>query len=192
MDGLPARALTLLAERGASELARSVRSELVRAPWQRGIESARALRRAVGLGNEPISQARLAELLGLRAGELEEGPAGFDPALGLAVVERDLVRLHLRKRHPHARRFEVARCIGDMIGHASSGAWRPISDALTVRQKMQRAFAAEFLCPIEGLRAAYGDDAGEDAVLDARDRFLVSEQVIELQRRSHAASTDAA
>jgi Zn-dependent peptidase ImmA (M78 family) len=146
----------------------------------------------VGLGNEPISQDRLAELLGLRASELEEGPLGLDPALGLAIVEGDLVLLHLRKRHPHARRFEVARCIGDMIGHASSGAWRPISDALTVRQKMQRAFAAEFLCPIEGLRAAYGDDAGEDAVLDARDRFLVSEQVIELQRRNHAASTDAA
>lgn len=191
--GLRAQAPANLAKQGAAALpSRSARAEATRAPWHRGIEAARALRRAIGLGNEPISQVRLAELVGLRASELEDGSSGFDPALGLAIVEDDAVRLHLRTRHAHARRFELARCLGDLMGAASGEPWRPISDAITVRQKMQRAFAAEFLCPIEGLRARYGDDTSEDAVLDARDRFLVSEQVIEVQRRNHAASTDAA
>jgi Zn-dependent peptidase ImmA (M78 family) len=48
---------------------------------------------------------------------------------------------------------------------------------------MQRAFAAEFLCPIEALRAFLDDDVSNEAIEDAGEHFSVSPLAV----RSHLA-----
>jgi Zn-dependent peptidase ImmA (M78 family) len=64
----------------------------------------------------------------------------------------------------------------------SEDAWLPSTDTKTVRQKVQRAFAAEFLCPIDHLMTFLGDTGITEAALDdAADYFGVSPLAV----RSH-------
>ncbi len=57
--------------------------------------------------------------------------------------------------------------------------WLPVTDAKTARQKMQRAFAIEFLCPIQSLTAFLGDDFSSDATEEAAEHFGVSHTAVE-------------
>ena len=57
---------------------------------------------------------------------------------------------------------------------------------------MQRAFAAEFLCPINALQAFLDDDLSEERIEEAADYFGVSALTAKNQLASHdinAAST---
>jgi hypothetical protein len=63
--------------------------------------------------------------------------------------------------------------IADALQHREDP-WLPATDAATGRQKLQRAFAAEFLCPIAGLARIVGDDTSEDAIEEAAGRYGVS------------------
>ena len=57
---------------------------------------------------------------------------------------------------------------------------RPATNAATYRQKMQRAFAAELLCPIESLLGSL-DDLSYEAQQQAAERFKVSPLAVESQ-----------
>lgn len=52
------------------------------------------------------------------------------------------------------------------------------SELTTAQQKRQRAFAAEFLCPVESLTGFLAEDFSENAIEDASDYFGVSEQTV--------------
>ena len=85
-----------------------------------------------------------------------------------------------RKRHPVGKRFEFARFLADYVSRAGdSGAWLASTDLATSRQKFQRAFAAEFLCPISSLIGFLGGNFTEPAIEDAASYFGVSEQTVE-------------
>ncbi len=150
-------------------------------PWQRGVRLARALRAGLGLGDGPLPNARLSELLAVRETDLARPPAsGFAFAVGFRDPARfERVRWCARSRHPKGRRFELARLLGEalMAGHADTGL--PATDRGTARQKAQRAFAQELLCP----EAALGKQLPlprptEDDVADVAERYDVSEQVV--------------
>src|SRR5207244_5776839 len=74
--------------------------------------------------------------------------------MGLAVRtgNGEELKLLFRKRNRPARRFEAARFIADYLSAEPRDRWLPLTDAATARQKLQRAFAAEFLGPIGSLR----------------------------------------
>ena len=57
--------------------------------------------------------------------------------------------------------------------------WLPATDAKTARQKLQRAFAIEFLCPIQSLTEFLGDDFSSDATEEAAEHFGVSHTAVE-------------
>jgi len=57
--------------------------------------------------------------------------------------------------------------------------WLVTADLSTARQKFQRAFAAEFLCPIRSLIGFLDDDFSESAIEDAASHFSVSERTVE-------------
>jgi hypothetical protein len=86
----------------------------------------------------------------------------------------------LHAKHPIAKRFELARFIGDYIltGH-TNGEWLTSTDLSTSRQKYQKAFAAEFLCPIAALREFLQEDYSESAIEDAVDHFQVSQMTVD-------------
>lgn len=150
-------------------------------PHERGYAAAAQLRGAIGLAEHaPVPTKTLAELMGLTTESFE----GFDgdPAapISLALREDDQDRFLLRRRHQRGRRFEAGRLIGDVLSHAGER-WHAAADTTTARQKMQRAFAAEFLAPVSALKAALDGDLSEDAIEDAATRFEVGELLIRSQ-----------
>ena len=155
------------------------------APWQRGTLLAHSLRQSLRLGIEPLDDQTLAGLLQIRADHFNELSHSSAP-LGLAIRSGEDGRLKLlfRKRNRLARRFEGARFIADYLAAEQRDRWLPITDAATARQKLQRAFAAEFLCPIESLRKYLGNEFLPEAFEEAAEHFGISEMAI----KSHLAN----
>lgn len=153
-------------------------------PWRQAKEDARVLRRSVDAGDGAVSNGMLADLLGLRRNFAEAVPL---PATILGPKDGKGVKLATGKRHPIARRFEMARLIG---GYADAivrdgNSWMVATDSATARQKCQHAFAAEFLCPIENLTEYLEEDVSDSAIEDAAIEFEVSEQTVKAQLMSN-------
>jgi len=119
------------------------------AAWKRGVAAARALREQEGLGSAPISNDRLCQLVGVGKATIDpkakRGPLtfAFDEAQARASVV-------MRSGYETGRRFDLARLLGDRIA-ADMGILKPATRTYTYRQKLQRAFAGEFLCPFDQL-----------------------------------------
>ena len=61
----------------------------------------------------------------------------------------------------------------------------PATRTYTYRQKLQRAFAGEFLCPFEALANMLHGDFSVEAMEDAADHFNVSERTIRTHLANH-------
>ena len=159
----------------------------VAAPYERGRLLARDLRRALGFTSDPVSDAKLSELFGLTERRFENAPATGAP-FGIAIREgrADRARLFFRRRNRPGRRFEAARFIADHLVTPPDEPWLPSTDAKTARQKLQRAFAAEFLAPIDALLGFLDDDFSDEAVEDAGAEFGISSLAV----RSHLVNND--
>ena len=156
-------------------------------PWQRGRRLATSVRESLGLGSRPLDDKTLADLLQISSDHFNAEAQWTNPApLGLAVRTGDSGELKLlfRKRNRPARRFEAARFIADHLC-TRSDRWLPITDSATARQKVQRAFAAEFLCPIESLREYLGNEFLPEAFEDAAEHFGISEMAVKSHLANH-------
>ena len=157
-------------------------------PWERGRKLARLARSTLSLGSGPLSDNHFSDLLGMPSTVLSKanGTSGELP-LGLAVRgERQGDFKLVFRRHVHAgRRFEAARFLGDSLTAPVEDKWLPSTDAKTVRQKIQRAFAAEFLCPIEALIAFLDGDYSPEASDEAGEHFAVSPIAVRSQLANH-------
>lgn len=155
-------------------------------PWEKGKALAHEIRHRWGLrGAVPIGA--LAKSLGVRS-ELLEGHSGSRArpiGLGVRNGEPGHVKLLFRGRRPTAVRFEAARLLAAHLTTPVTESWLPVTDAVTSRQKLQRAFAAEFLCPIEPLQEVLDGDFSEVSMEMAADHFGVSEHTVEYQLRNH-------
>ena len=151
-------------------------------PWRQGVELARAARHKWQVGDDELDDGQLAEICGVQRDWIREGAdaAGPMPA-GLRHASRiDALNVSLQKRHPNARRFALARIIGDHIMAPSTERLLPITNSRTQRQRFQRAFATEFLCPIESLKEFVENRGPDDDLLDdASLRYQVPPMQIE-------------
>jgi Zn-dependent peptidase ImmA (M78 family) len=93
-------------------------------------------------------------------------------------------RIVLASRNLPGRRFAAARIVGDAI-IARADQWRFATNYSSARQKVQRAFAAEFLVPIEDLDTHLNGSYDEDSIEGAAEFFGVSPMMIS----SHLANT---
>jgi hypothetical protein len=145
------------------------------------------MRKAYDFGSRPITDEELAGMLAIPPNAFQKAPvAGARLPLGLAIRNGrggDL-KLLFRKRNRPALRFEATRMMGDQISTPVQERWLPVTDTGTARQKTQRAFAAEFLCPISALDEYLQHDFSEEAVEDAGEYFGVSAWAV----RSHLAN----
>ena len=94
-------------------------------------------------------------------------------------------RVVLRSKWRTGRRFEVARLLGDSVLVDTRDPLRPATGASTYRQKMQRAFAAGFLCPVGSLIDVLEDDFSDDARDAAAERFGVSPLTVTAMLANH-------
>jgi hypothetical protein len=151
--------------------------------WSLGYRRARAMRRVLDLrpGDRFPSFKHFARKLGASDGY--ELAASVDGIRALRSDHNDEVRIHIRNHGnsseafiPHL--FTFARAVGDATcfpEHSKA----PINDLHSAsRQAAGRAFAAEFLAPIDEIEAMHED--GHDLVSIA-DEFVVSTAVIEHQ-----------
>ena len=153
--------------------------------WRAGVRMAQELREREGLDGQPISNARLAAFAGTTAGAVLQRDRR---SAGLSFVldgEGGGARVALRSKWTTGRRFDLARLVGDRMFGAATGStaeplW-PATDAFSYRQKMQRAFAAELLCPFAAVdEMTRSDDSGERQ-RDVAERFNVSELTVRTQ-----------
>ena len=152
--------------------------------WLRGYEAARALRDQHGLGDGPLPDQKLGDLCAVSPDVL--APADHPPlAFGLDDAAHGSGRIVLRSNYPTGRRFELARLLGDRIASSLDEPLVPVSGAYTYRQKLQRAFAAELLCPFDALDASLNGDYSEPVQEDAARQFDVSELVVRTQLVNH-------
>ena len=164
-----------------------------RDPWTAGYDCARRLRRHLDLDGEPLpTMERLASALEEDRAAVERvttKPVGLGdwPKLVDAVVTRneaELPAFAFRRRSEESRRFHFCRALAEVVFSPGSDTF--LTRAHSERQQRNRAFAAEFLAPSEGLRSRVsGSVADSDDIDELATEFGVSSLVIEHQVRNH-------
>ena len=151
-------------------------------PWRRGATAAKIARKRWGL-NGSIDTATLSELFSVPAVKLSEPDSDVPSRLSVGLRRDDSpgqFGFLSNRRHPHARRFAFVRLVADNLTSPDSDRLLPATDSRTVRQKFQRAFAQEFLCPIDELKARFGQDAPTgDAIDEVAEDYAVSPRLVE-------------
>lgn len=134
--------------------------------WLLGARAARLVREKLGRPESMISNSLLSEMAAVDSDVLRSRPGDASFAFAFNEDARR-GRVVLRGRRPTARRFEIARLIGDQILTPGQARLYPATRSHTYRQKMQRSFAAELLSPFNALddylRGDYSDERQEDA-----------------------------
>ena len=151
--------------------------------WRRGQHLAQQARLSLGLREDSLSDQILCDLMGLRSQAVQGVQMDSRPLVGIAIREGNSggLKFLLRKRNTSGRRFELARLYGDYLMAEESDRWLLETDAKTARQKAQRAFAAEFLCPINALKNDLSGDFSQEAIDEVAGRFGVGSKAVETQ-----------
>jgi hypothetical protein len=147
--------------------------------WQLGEALAGRARHLWHVGDGPLTNRHLAEIADapidfLTKDQGQDIGSGMD---GIGCREpRDGAgfRAIIRSPHPTNRRFQLARLLADDIVLGNRESVLPVTRARTARQKLQRAFAAELLCPFEELRAMLPSRPDDDDMEHAARHFDVS------------------
>ena len=167
-------------------------------PWKYGYQRAGELRQALNIA--PSQAAFCLDLLApgldafVESHHVEQATESFSKLdlLGDASAQ-DVLRISMKKQRRDSRRFAIARAIGDFLAMANNDVFvitannsSSSSEAMTTRQRFNRAFAAELLAPAEALaqHVASDDFISEDQVADLTDKFQVSDKVIRRQLRN--------
>lgn len=152
-------------------------------PWRRGRNLARKVRAWMGLESDLLDNRQLYELLGLSEKQALNAPTHSHPPLGMSIRHNKKSKILLSKHHTYDqnRRFELSRHLADHLIADKNDVWLPVARTKTARQKIQRAFAAELLCPIQALEAYLDGNFSMDAVEDASEHFGVSYRAAQTQ-----------
>lgn len=151
-------------------------------PWRRGVDLARVARREWQAGDGGLDDKQLAEICGVQRKWIRErGDVTGPMSAGIRDSSQSSeLMVSLQRRHPTSRRFALARIIGDHVMAKDSERLLPITKSHTPRQQFQRAFATEFLCPVESLKDFVGSRSPDaDLVVEAASRYQVSTMLIE-------------
>jgi len=149
------------------------------AAWERGWKLARNVRSVLGIANGKLLDESLCDILGIPLKSLsDDSREGFSTPIGAVIrnekEHQESFILRKSSRNRCGRRFELTRFLCECVSANPEDAWLVSTDAKTTRQKIQRAFAAEFLCPIKDVVEYLGSDFSDDAIDDAAYHFMVS------------------
>ena len=156
------------------------------AAWRVGVRAARALRTQERMDGEPICDTRLADFAGTTVGAISDTNRCSERISFLLHQESENIRLSLRSKWETGRRFDLARLIGDrLLRHRAclpAERLHPATRARSsYRQKMQRAFAAELLCPFASMDDMLRGDYSEESQSAVAEHFNVSPWTIGTQ-----------
>jgi len=153
--------------------------------WRVGESAALSLRDQLDLNGEQVSDRKLSELAGTTTDVISDTHRRSDAMSFLFDRQGDSARVVLRSKWETGRRFELARLLGDrVVGSKMSYAGEcllPATRTYSYRQKVQRAFAAEFLGPFAEVDEMLNGDYSEEAQNDVAEYFRVSPMTIRTQ-----------
>jgi hypothetical protein len=157
-------------------------------PWEAGRRQAHAVRAALGISDPVVTNEALLNLFHIEDVRAFNSPSSPQPVRPFGVAIRDgrgnALKLLFRRPSRTSRRFETARFLSESVFAGQDDLWLPATDAATARQKVQRAFAAEFLVPIVALDNFMSGDYSPTSMEGAAEYFDVSPLAI----RSHLAN----
>lgn len=144
-------------------------------PWQRGYQLAGKLRKFWNLPKGKLGNEKFSECVSLSSEAITRSEPGAHPiALGKRIGHEKISFL-LGKDRVEQRRFMLARLIGDAISNDPSESLLPCTDVSTARQKFQRAFAQELLCPYSDVLDYLGTESPDEEQKEAAaEHFEVS------------------
>jgi len=155
-------------------------------PWELAGIVARETRSEWGFEpDEPISTQAFANAIEVAPSLLEgTNSIASNPSMSVGFrsgTSTESISIILDRKPITSRRFALARVIGDNFYSQEEDNILPATAAKTVRQKFQRAFAQEFLCPFGSLEAVIGEHRqDEDAIEDAAAMFGVSPLLVKM------------
>ena len=162
-----------------------------RPPWDLGYELARRARSEFGLDGQPIASTEsLAHALGQDFGALRRATKPLECLSSLELVDgvvtqgtSGTVALGFGERGEAGMRFLLCRALSEVIYSRGDAL---LTKGATARQRLNRAFAAEFLAPSRSLakRIVHPTVDGEQ-VDDLAEEFGVSTRVIQHQLENH-------
>src|ERR1700676_306115 len=161
-------------------------------PWQRAAAAARMARGLWNMDGRPVPNAELAGLVGANT-TLITGEATYRVPMGAArrvSGDGEAWNAVLRSQQETGRRFELCRLIADGLLAPDDERLLPVTRAKTSRQKFQRSFAQELLCPFDALMERLGGPSREnppedDDIDETAQYFNVSTRVIESTLANH-------
>lgn len=157
----------------------SLVSDAATQPWHHlGGRLAHTLRDTERLGEGAITDTNLADVTGIRR-SLLQGPKESDWQSPISFIWARHVSFRTPSRIE--RRFDTARLLGDMLCWTGDEPLRLATSTQTFRQKVQRAFAEELLCPTESLVDMVGTNPSEPQRHQAADEFAVPPGLVDTQ-----------
>lgn len=151
-------------------------------PWEQGYALARLLRCDLGCGDRRFDFASPGQPV-LHHQEMAMPSSRMQ---GLVAAGAPTCAIMSRRRGNTAKRFLLARALGDYMGRSEAGLGI-LTSMDTARQARSRAFAAELLAPAKSLQTRLADrGVQEDVISDLGQEFDVSTKVIKHQIRNHS------
>lgn len=156
-------------------------------PWEKGQDAANTARQHLGIDRGPLNNRNLSELLETTVQFLESNQADRRLPIGLGEqTDTGRTRVALGKTRKDSRRFMAARLLADGIYAGETGNWLPCTDTATARQKFQRAFAQEFLCPYNDLIEWMDTTSPDEETMEAAaEHFEVSPLLVNTVMVNH-------
>ncbi len=145
-------------------------------PWQNAASLAAQAREAWGLGKRPIRNKLFADLLNTSTAIFSDRKQPKTrTAFAVRKRKNGAMNVYLQSPHPAGKRFSLARLIGDHLYFGEEEKLLPATRTRTSRQKFQRAFAQELLCPYDALlEKIQTERPGDDDIEEAAKYFHVS------------------
>ena len=156
-------------------------------PWRKGALLAEFARNYWGLGKKPIGNHKLAGLLSTTAAVFSSESTSETPMpLGIRAGTNGKLDIYFDSPRSTTRRFAASRLLGDSLYFSNHERLLPATHAKTSRQKFQRSFAQEFLCPIDALLEKLGTtQPNEDDISEAAAHFHVSPLMVRTTLVNH-------
>jgi len=150
-------------------------------PWEYGRLIARNLRQYLGKMLKKIDSSTLYDILGLSKEKIKNFIPHNATFSISSCTDKDM-KINIKKESSYfytvGLRFQLARLIGAYLSAEPNEQWLPVTPCKTWKQKVQRAFATEFLSPISEVREMVGGIPTEQSIRKAAKHFLVSPQTI--------------
>ncbi|MEW6262723.1 MAG: hypothetical protein AB1641_06555 [Thermodesulfobacteriota bacterium] len=153
-------------------------------PWRAADQAALMAREAWSMPNAPFTNEDIAKLFGINPdfiNKAEDHKQSAPINAGYRNGEPDVIAAALVSPYPENRRFALLRLVGDHLTAPEEDRLLPAClTSRTYRQKFQRAFAQEVLCPYEDLMNRLGAaEPTDEAIEDVAHHFLVSPIMIQ-------------